>query len=60
MTVANDQDGSQDRTVVTREPGSDQPVACAGMSAGIHHDAMLLSLVGHSSHRKIITWEVWA
>ena len=42
------------------DAGTYEPVADAGMSADIHHDATVLTLVGRAAYCKIVVWEVWS
>lgn len=42
------------------DAGRDEPTPTAGTAADIHHNATVLTLVGHTQYRKIVAWEVWA
>ena len=60
MTMPVDQHRYRKGTVTPAEAGNVEPAVHAGMSADIHLNATVLTLVGNTSYRKIDVREVWS
>ena len=60
MTVARDQDTGHCSTVASSDAIRDKPMVHSEMSADLQHDATVLTLVGHTAHRKMVAGEVWS